>query len=96
MLGDNLKQYRIKSGYGQLDIANMLNVSKQTVSNWEKGKRLPDINTLVTLANLYDVTVDTLVGSDKRNKSIELLNIVSNLKEDKKDKLLDFLKVVAT
>lgn len=96
MLGDNLKQYRIKSGYGQLDIANILNVSKQTVSNWEKGKRLPDINTLVTLANLYDVTVDTLVGSDKRNKSIELLNIVSNLKEDKKDKLLDFLKVVAT
>lgn len=95
MLGNNLKAYRIKSRYSQSDIANLLNVTKQTVSNWEKGKRLPDINILVKLANLYNVTLDTLTGSDKRNSSIEILNVVSNLPNDKKDKLLEFLKVIA-
>lgn len=95
MLGHNLKMYRIKSGYSQVDIANLLNVTKQTVSNWEKDKRLPDINILVRLANLYNVTLDTLTGSDKRNNSIEILNVVSNLSSEKQDKLLDFLKVIA-
>ena len=95
MLGHNLKIYRTKNNYSQVDIANILNVTKQTVSNWEKGKRLPDINILIKLANLYNVTLDTLTGSDKRNSSIEMLNVVSNLPNDKKDKLLDFLKVIA-
>lgn len=95
MLGHNLKIYRTKNNYSQVDIANILNVTKQTVSNWEKGKRLPDINILIKLANLYNVTLDTLTGSDKRNSSIEILNVVSNLPNDKKDKLLDFLKVIA-
>ena len=95
MLGHNLKIYRTKNNNSQVDIANILKVTKQTVSNWEKGKRLPDINILIKLANLYNVTLDTLTGSDKRNSSIEILNVVSNLPNDKKDKLLDFLKVIA-
>lgn len=96
MLGHNLKTFRVKNNYSQCDIAKILNVTNQTISNWEKGKRLPDIDTLVTLANLYNITLDTLTGSDKRSSSIEVLNIVSNLSDEKKDKLLDFLKVIAT
>ena len=93
MLGQNLKDIRIKNKYNQEDIAEQLGVTKQTISNWEKGKRTPDINSLIKLANIYQVTLDTLAGSDKRNENIELLNIILNMNEDKRSKLLNFLKV---
>lgn len=93
MLSQNLKNIRLKNRYNQEYVAAQLGVTNQTISNWEKGKRTPDINSLVKLANIYGVTVDTLTGSDKRNECIELLNIVSNMNPDKRNKLLDFLKV---
>ena len=93
MLGQNLKDIRIKNKYNQEDIAEQLGVTKQTISNWEKGKRTPDIDSLVKLADIYQVTLDSLAGSDKRNECIELLNIISNMNEDKRNKLLNFLKV---
>ena len=93
MLSKNLKNIRLKNNYNQEYVANKLGVTKQTISNWEKGKRTPDIDSLVKLANLYEVTLDTLTGSDKRNENIELLNIISNMNDDKRNKLLNFLKV---
>lgn len=93
MLNKNLRDIRMKNNYNQEYVANKLGVTKQTISNWEKGKRSPDIDSLIKLANLYEVTLDTLTGSDKRNECIELLNIISNMNEDKRSKLLNFLKV---
>lgn len=93
MLSKNLRNIRLKNNYNQEYVANKLGVTKQTISNWEKGKRTPDIDSLVKLANLYEVTLDTLTGSDKRNENIELLNIISNMNDDKRNKLLNFLKV---
>ena len=93
MLGQNLKDMRIKNKYNQEDIAEQLGVTKQTISNWEKGKRTPDINHLIKLANIYQVTLDNLIGIDKRTEDIELLNIILNMRKEKKSQLLNFLKV---
>lgn len=93
MLGQNLKDMRIKNKYNQEDIAEQLGVTKQTISNWEKGKRTPDINHLIKLANIYQVTLDSLIGIDKRTEDIELLNIILNMRKEKKSQLLNFLKV---
>lgn len=93
MLGQNLKDIRIKNKYNQEDIAEQLGVTKQTISNWEKGKRTPDINHLIKLANIYQVTLDSLIGIDKRTEDIELLNIILNMRKEKKSQLLNFLKV---
>ena len=71
MLGQNLKDMRIRNKYNQEDIAEQLGVTKQTISNWEKGKRTPDINHLIKLANIYQVTLDSLIGIDKRTEDIE-------------------------
>ena len=84
MLGQNLKDIRIKNKYNQEDIAEQLGVTKQTISNWEKGKRTPDINHLIKLANIYQVTLDSLIGIDKRTEDIELLNIILNMRKEKK------------
>ena len=93
MLGQNLKDIRIKNKYNQEDIAEQLGVTKQTISNWEKGKRTPDINHLIKLANIYQVTLDSLIGIDKRTEDIQLLNIILNMRKEKKSQLLNFLKV---
>ena len=93
MLGQNLKDMRIKNKYNQEDIAEQLGVTKQTISNWEKGKRTPDINHLIKLDNIYQVTLDSLIGIDKRTEDIELLNIILNMRKEKKSQLLNFLKV---
>ena len=94
MLGQNLKDIRIKNKYNQEDIAEQLGVTKQTISNWEKGKRAPDIDYLVQLANIYNVTLDSLIGINKRTDDIELLNIILNMEKEKKSQLLNFLKVI--
>jgi len=66
-IAGNLKTLRKRKDLTQEEVAEMLNVSPQSVSKWERGDTLPDITLLPALANLYKVTVDTLIGMDKIN-----------------------------
>ncbi len=56
-----LKIYRRQSGFTQEDIAGKLGVSRQAVAKWERGESLPDIESCIKLADLYETTVDMLV-----------------------------------
>lgn len=58
IFSDNLKKFRLAKGLTQEQVAGMLSVNSQTVSRWECGITLPDVLTLPTLAELYEVTVD--------------------------------------
>ena len=58
---NNLKLYRKKCGFTQEQIAEMLGVSRQAVAKWERGETLPDIENVIALADLYEVSVDSLV-----------------------------------
>ena len=60
-LGKNLKIARQNSGYTQEEVANILFVSQQTISNWEKEISTPSVSDLVKISNLYQVSVDTLL-----------------------------------
>ena len=73
-LGEKLKKLRIERGYTQKFIADMLNVSFQTVSKWENDENEPDIGTLSKLARLFECTVDYLVNEEEtdRNKSASI------------------------
>ncbi|WP_042351095.1 helix-turn-helix domain-containing protein [Bacillus massiliigorillae] len=62
MINMNLKQLRIIHRFTQEEIAEQLNVSRQAVAKWEKGETIPDISSCVTLAKLYNVTLDNLVN----------------------------------
>ena len=61
----NLKRLRKTSKLTQEDVAERLNVSRQTVAKWETGESLPDIDSCIALANLYGVTIDDMVSSVK-------------------------------
>lgn len=66
-LAENLKTLRKGEDLTQEEAAEMLGVSPQSVSKWERGDSLPDITLLPALANLYKVSVDTLIGMEKIN-----------------------------
>lgn len=56
-----LKMYRKQNGLTQEDVAEKLGVSRQAVAKWERGETMPDIESCIKLADLYETTVDMLV-----------------------------------
>ena len=61
IIGKNIAVYRKHIGLTQAGLADKLNYSDKAVSKWERGESTPDIATLAQLAQLFDVTVDTLI-----------------------------------
>ena len=59
---DMLKYFRQASGYSQLELAKLLNVSASTISMYEVGKRHPDFETEERIADLFNVDLNTLRG----------------------------------
>ena len=60
-LGANIVAYRKRSGLTQAKLAERLNYSDKAVSKWERGESMPDVLTLVQLAELFETTVDDLL-----------------------------------
>lgn len=63
-IAENIKFYRQGMKLTQEGLASLLNGKKSLVSNYENGYSTPDINTLVKLADIFDITLDELVGRD--------------------------------
>ena len=61
--GEKLKECRVNSGLSQERVAEILGVSKQAVSKWESSQTAPSTDNLVALSNIYNVTLDELVGN---------------------------------
>lgn len=63
-IGNQIRERRQKLGLSQDELAQRLYVSRVTVSHWETGKTLPDVQSMLLLANLFDATIDELVKGD--------------------------------
>lgn len=82
-INQNLKKYRELNRLTQQDVSEKLNISRQSVSKWENGKSYPDLDNLLLLSQLYDVSVDDILSEtspkthiikqQKNNKSSVLL-----------------------
>lgn len=69
---ENLKKYRQAQNLSQEALAQKLFVSRQAISKWEQGDGAPDLNNLVKLAEILNVSLDTLVlGTDHENAKID-------------------------
>lgn len=64
-IGKKLKSIRLQKGFTQEAVAERIQVSRQTISNWENEKSYPDIVSVVNLSNLYEVSLDELLKEDK-------------------------------
>ena len=63
-IGKQIKTHRAKFGLSQEEFADKIFVTRQTVSNWENDKSYPDINSLVLMAEVFGVSLDSLVKGD--------------------------------
>ena len=63
MLNENIKALRKNKGFTQDELANRLNVVRQTVSKWEKGYSVPDAEMLQKIAEVFDTDVSRLLGA---------------------------------
>lgn len=66
MFGDRIKTLRKSQNINQVQLAQKLDVSKQTVSNWENNNILPSIEMLIKIANYFSVSTDYLLELDDR------------------------------
>lgn len=63
-IGNQIRERRARLGLSQDELARKLYVSRVTISHWETGKTLPDVQSMLLLANLFDTTIDELVRGD--------------------------------
>lgn len=71
IIARNLVNLRMQAGLTQLQLAEKLNYSDKAVSKWERGESIPDLRVLVQIADLYNVTLDQLVGRKKEEKPLK-------------------------
>ena len=62
---DVIRELRIKKGFSQDELAETVFVTRQAVSRWENGETTPNIDTLKLLSKLFDVSINTLLGSPR-------------------------------
>ena len=63
-LGKQIKAYRQEAHLSQEELANRVYVSRQTISNWENDKSYPDVNSLVLLSEIFQISLDKLIKGD--------------------------------
>lgn len=73
-LGKLLAKLRKEKGILQKEVATYLNVTVATVSNYEKGVHAPDLDTLIMLADFFDVSTDYLLQRTDYKAGIDTLN----------------------
>ncbi len=85
----NLKKLRKTARLTQEQVAEKLNVSRQSVAKWESGDTLPDIDNCIMLAKLYNVTIDDLIGyaKDEKNDAPSGKHMFGVVKIDSKNRI---------
>lgn len=72
-LGELIAELRQDKGLTQKELGDILCVSSGTISNYENGVHLPDVDKVIALANYFHVTTDYLLGRTSSNLPVELL-----------------------
>lgn len=93
-IGKKLKKARLDSGMTQEKLAEKINVSRQTISNWENEKSYPDIISVIEISNLYSISLDLLLKGDK--KMINYLDESTNtVKSNKRLMVAIIINIIA-
>lgn len=84
MIGKRLREYRIARGLTQEDLANRVNRTQQTISLYESDDRMPDVETLIQIALVLDVSLDNLTGltDERESPKVPLSTFIDILPED--------------
>lgn len=89
-LGNQILGIRKSQGMTQEEFGNLFHVTRQAVSNWEKEKTYPDLQTLVEISNRFHISLDTLIKEDRKMvKTMDRDRQLGTMK--RKNSVIDFL-----
>lgn len=77
MLNENIKAIRKSKGLSQEELAVKLNVVRQTISKWEQGLSVPDADMLISISELFETPVSTLLGETVAGTKVDDLKAIS-------------------
>lgn len=69
--GDSLKKIRTNQGLSQEQLAEKIGVSRQAITKWETNRGLPDVENMIILANIFNMTLDELILQRKNEQEIQ-------------------------
>ena len=75
-LAENLFNLRRQNGFSQEELADKCGVSRQAIAKWENEESLPTIEKLILIADLYNVSLDELVGRNEKDKYEQLRELL--------------------
>lgn len=77
MLKENIKAIRKSKGLSQEELAIKLNVVRQTISKWEQGLSVPDVEMLIKISEVFEIPVSTLLGENISESKVDDLKAIS-------------------
>lgn len=95
-LGELIPELRQDRGLTQKELGDILCVSSGTISNYENGVHLPDVDKVIALANYFHVTTDYLLGRTSSNLPVELLQQAITNEKTLGDVMASFAKLPAS
>ena len=103
MLKENIKSIRKSKGLSQEELAIKLNVVRQTISKWEQGLSVPDAEMLISISEVLETPVSTLIGENISESKIddikviseklEIINLQLSQRKDEKRKIAHWLLI---
>lgn len=82
IIAENISLYRRLNGLTQTELAEAIGYSNKSVSKWERDEGLPDILMLISLSDIYGITVSELIGQTEKSK--ETKEKIKAFEKDKK------------
>lgn len=73
-LSKQIQRYRKKQKLSQEDLAEKIHVTRNTISNWERNKNVPDLNSLILLSEIFNTSLDDLVKGDIKVMKTQINN----------------------
>lgn len=77
MLSENIKAIRKSRGLSQEELAIKLNIVRQTISKWEKGLSVPDSDMLISISEVLEIPVSTLLGENIMESKVDDIKAIS-------------------
>lgn len=97
MLGERIRDLRKEKGYSQQQMARKLHITQGAISQWENGTTTPAADQLSALADVFEITVDELLGREEKKPATtdgldeKLVNLLVSLSPAEAQRVQDFV-----
>ena len=72
-MSERIKNLRVQNGFTQSQLGKAIGVTKVSISGYESGNRIPELNTVIKLADIFEVSMDYLIGREEKEHYNDLL-----------------------